>query len=253
MWAYPVAQSCPSFCKPMDYSLSDSSIHGISQARMVKWVAISSSRRSSWPRDRTYISCVSCIAGRFFTCWAIGGPISLLSITNVSLYWVFLYLFFWPLLHLLWILFLFSSVNIEGSLGSAPVFFIPHLHAFLKWPCLSHDFKYYDYAKAFDCVDHNKLWKILQEMGIPDHLICLLRTLYAGQEATVRTGHGTTDRFQIGKGVCEGCILSPCLFTLYAEYIIRNSGLKEAQAGIKLPAASDLQMTPPLWQKVKKN
>ena len=91
-----------------------------------------------------------------------------------------------------------------------------------------------DYAKAFDCVDHNKLWKILREMGILDHLTCLLRNLYAGQEATVRTGHGTTDWFQIGKGVCQGCILSPCLFNLYAEYIIRNAGLEEAQAGIKI-------------------
>ena len=91
-----------------------------------------------------------------------------------------------------------------------------------------------DYAKAFDCVDHNKLWKILKEMGIPDHLICLLRNLYAGQEATVRTGHGTTDWFQIGKGVHRGCILSPCLFNLYAEYIMRNAGLDEAQAGIKI-------------------
>ena len=84
-----------------------------------------------------------------------------------------------------------------------------------------------DYAKAFDCVDHNKLWKILQKMGIPDHLTCLLRNLYANQEATVSTGHGTTDWFQIGKGVCQGCILSPCLFNLYAEYIMRNAGLDE--------------------------
>ena len=91
-----------------------------------------------------------------------------------------------------------------------------------------------DYAKAFDYVDHNKLWKILQEMGIPDHLTCLLRNLYADQEATVRTGHGTTDWFQIGKGVPQGCILSPCLFNLYAQYIIRNAGLEEAQAGIKI-------------------
>ena len=94
-------------------------------------------------------------------------------------------------------------------------------------------FCFIDYAKAFDCVDHNKLWKSLKEMGIPDHLTCLLRNLYAGQEATVRSGHGTTDWFQIGKGVCQGCILSPCLF-LYAEYIMRNTGLEEAQAGIKI-------------------
>ena len=90
-------------------------------------------------------------------------------------------------------------------------------------------FCFIDYAKAFDCVDHNKLWKILKEMGIPDNLTCLLRNLYAGQEATVRTGHGTTDWFQIGKGVHQGCILSPCLFNLYAEYIMRNAGLEEAQ------------------------
>ena len=90
-----------------------------------------------------------------------------------------------------------------------------------------------DYAKAFDCVDHNKLWKILKEMEIPDHLTCLLRNLYAGQEATVRTRHGTTDWFQIRKGVRQGCILSPCLFNLNAEYIIQNTGLDEAQAGIK--------------------
>ena len=95
-------------------------------------------------------------------------------------------------------------------------------------------FCFIDYAKAFDCVDHNKLWKILQEMGIPDHLTCLLRNLYADQEATIRTGHGPTDWFQIGKGVCQGCILSPCLFNVYAEYIRRNAGLEEAQAGIKI-------------------
>ena len=95
-------------------------------------------------------------------------------------------------------------------------------------------FCFIDYAKAFDYVDHNKLWKILKEMGIPDHLTSLLRNLYAGQKATVRTGHGTTDWFQIGKGVHQGCILSPCLFNLYAEYIMRNTGLEEAQAGIKI-------------------
>ena len=88
-------------------------------------------------------------------------------------------------------------------------------------------FCFIDYAKAFDCVDHNKLWKILKEMRIPDHLTCLLRNLYACQEATVRTGHGTTDWFQIGKGVRQGCILSPCLFNFYAEYIMRNTGLEE--------------------------
>ena len=117
-------------------------------------------------------------------------------------------------------------------------------------------FCFTDYAKAFDCVDHNQLWKILREMGIPDYLTCLLRNLYAGQEATVRTGLGTTDWFQIGKGARQVCILSPCLFNFYAEYIMRNAGLEETQAG-RLPGeisiTSDMQMTPPLWQKVKRN
>ena len=118
-------------------------------------------------------------------------------------------------------------------------------------------FCFIDYAKAFDCVDHNKLWKILQEMGIPDHLTCLLRNLYAGQEATVRTRHGTTNWFQIGKRVHQGCILSPCLFNLYGEHITQNAGLDEAKAGIKIARrninSSDMQMTPPLWQKEKTN
>ena len=122
-------------------------------------------------------------------------------------------------------------------------------------------FCFIDYAKAFDCVDHNKLWTILPELGIPDHLTCLLRNLHAGQEATVRTGHGTTDWFQIGKRVCQGCILSLCLFNLHTEYIMRNAGLDEAQAGIKIAGRNinnlnninNMQMTPPLWQKVKRS
>ena len=118
-------------------------------------------------------------------------------------------------------------------------------------------FCFIDYAKAIDCVSHNKLWKILKEMGIPDHLTCLLRNLYAGQEATVRTGHGTTDWFQIGKGVHQGCILSPWLFNLYAEYIMRKPGLEKHKMESRLPGeislTSDMQMTPPLWQKVKMN
>ena len=111
-----------------------------------------------------------------------------------------------------------------------------------------------DYAKAFDCVDHNKLWKIVKDMAIPDHLTCLLRNLYAGQEETVRTGPGTTDWFQIGKEICQGCILSPCLFNLYAEYIVRNAGLDEAQAGMKIVGRniSNLRYADDttLWQKV---
>ena len=122
-----------------------------------------------------------------------------------------------------------------------------------------HKCKYikFDYAKAFDCVDHNKLWKTLKEMGIPDHLTCLLRNLYASQEATVRTRHGTTDGFQIGKGVHQGCILSPCLFNLYAEYIMRNAGPEDTQAGSRLlgeiSITSDMQMILPLCMKVKRN
>ena len=111
-----------------------------------------------------------------------------------------------------------------------------------------------DYTKAFDCVDHNKLWKILKEMRISDHLTWLLRNLYAGQEATVRTGHGTTDWLQIGQGVGQGCILSPCLFNIYAEYIMRNAGLDEAQLGIKIARRNinNLRYSDDttLWQKV---
>ena len=118
-------------------------------------------------------------------------------------------------------------------------------------------FCFIDCAKAFDCADHNKLWKILKEMGIPDHLTCLLRDLYAGQEATVRTGHGTTEWFQIGKGVHLGCILSPCLFKLHAEYFMQNAKLMKHKLESRLlgeiSITSDIQMTPPLLQKVKKN
>ena len=105
-------------------------------------------------------------------------------------------------------------------------------------------FYFIDYAKAFDCVDHNELWKILKEMGIPEHLTCLLRNLYAGQEATVRTAHGTTDWFQIGKGVRQGFILSPFLFNLYAEYIMRNTGLEEAQTRLGFSGDSAVKNPP---------
>ena len=118
-------------------------------------------------------------------------------------------------------------------------------------------FCFIDYAKAFGCVDHRKLWKILKEMGIPDHLTCLLRNLYASQEATVRTGHGTTDWFQIGKGVREGCIMSHSLFNFYAQNIMSMLSWKKHKLESRLPGeisiTSDMQMTPPLWQKVKRN
>ena len=118
-------------------------------------------------------------------------------------------------------------------------------------------FCFIDYAKAFDYVDHKKLWKILQEMGIPDYLTCLLRNLYAGQEATVRTGHGKTDWFQIGKGVRQRCILSPCLFNYMQSTSWEMLGWKKHKLESRLPGeisiTSDMQMIPPLWQKVKKN
>ena len=118
-------------------------------------------------------------------------------------------------------------------------------------------FCFIDYTKAFNCVDHNKLWEILQEMGTPDHLTCLLRNLYIGQEATVGTRCGTTDWFQIGRGVKQDCILSPCLFNLYADYIMRDAGLDEAQAGITIAGRNIKNLRyvedTTLWQKVKKN
>ena len=116
------------------------------------------------------------------------------------------------------------EINLQPLLNHRKSKRVPEKHLFL----------FIDYAKAFDSVDHNKLWEILKEMGIPDHLICLLWNLYAGQEATVKTGHGTTDWFQIGKGVCQGCILSPYLFNFYAEYIMINVVLDEAQVGINI-------------------
>ena len=151
-----VAQSCLTLCDPMDCSLSGSSVHGIFQARVLEWIAISSSRGSSRPKNRTR---VSRIAGRRFASEPPGKP----KYINGDLFW-----------------------------------------SFTDYFC------FIDYTKAFNCVDHNKLWKILKEMGMPDHLTCLLRNLYAGQEATVSTGHGTTDWFQVGKGVRPGCILLPC-------------------------------------------
>ena len=118
-------------------------------------------------------------------------------------------------------------------------------------------FCFLDCAKAFDCVDHNKLWEILQEMGIPDHLTCLLRNVFADQESTVRTRHGTMDWFQIGKGVCQDCLLSPCLCNLYAEYHMKNAGLMKHKLESRFPEeisiTLDMQMTSLLWQKVKKN
>ena len=151
----------------------------------------------------------------------------------------------------------------SGRLGETTgVFIDPELLSLTNWPSvllffIPCYFCFIDYAKAFDCVDHNKLWKILQEMGIPDHVTCLLRNLYAGQETTVRTGHGTTDWFQIGKGVRQGCILSPCYLTYMQSTSWEMLGWKKHKLESRLlgeiSITSDRQMTPSLWQKVKRN
>ena len=152
----------------------------------------------------------------------------------------------------------FQMFKLVLEKAEEPEIKLPHLldHQKSKRVPEKHLFLLYWRCQSLWLCNHNKLWKILQEMGIPDHLTCLLRNLYAGQEATVRTGHGTTDWFQIGKGVCQGCILSPCLFHLYAEYIMRNAGLEEAQAGIKIAGRSINNLRyaddTTLWQKVNK-
>ena len=128
---------------------------------------------------------------------------------------------------------------IKGIYWSA-VCFIEKAREFQK----NNYFCFINYAKAFDCVDHNKLWNIFNEMGIPDHITCLLKNLYAGQEATIRNGHETTDWFQIRKGVCQGCVLSPCLFNLYAKYIMKNAGLDESQTAIKIAGWNNNHLRP---------
>ena len=142
----------------------------------------------------------------------------------------------------------FQMFNLDLEKAEEPKIKLPTSDGSLKKQEFqkNHLFLLYWLCQAFDCVDHNKLWIILKEMGIPDHLTCLLRNLYTGQEATVRTGHGTTDWFQIWKGVCQGCILSPCLFNLYAEYIMRNTGLESRLLG-EISITSHMQMTPLLW------
>ena len=162
-----VTQLCQTLCDPMDYILPGSSVHGILQARILEWVAIPFCRGSSWPRDQTW---VSCIAGRFFTIWAIWG-------------------------------------NCQHPPDHRKSKSVPEKHLFLL---------YWLYQSLWLCGSQLTV-ENSHEMGIPDHLTCLLRNLYAGQEETVRTGHGPTDWFPIGKGVHQGCILSPCLFNLYAE------------------------------------
>ena len=222
-----VAQSCPTLCNPMDHTF-----HGILQARILEWVAFPFSRGSSQPRNQTQ---VSRIPGKFFTSWATGKPKN----TRVGSLSLLQQIFLAQesnqgLLHFRQILYQLSYEGRPKGRG------IRDQIANIRWMIKkAREFQkniYFwviDHAKAVDSVDHNNLWKILIEVGIPDHLTCLLRILYAGQEATVRTGHGTTDWFQIGKGVCQGCISSPCLFNLHADYIMWNARLDKAQARIK--------------------
>ena len=212
----------------MDCSLTGSSVHGIFQARVLEWGAIAFSEGCSNYHTIALISHASKVMLKIFQA-------RLQQYMNFQM-------------------FKLDLEKAEEAEIKLPIFvgFSKKAREFQR----NIYFCFIDYVKAFDCVDHNKLWKILQEIGIPDHLTCLLRNLYAGQEATVRTGHGTTDWFQIGKGIHQGCILSPCLFHFCAEYIMQNAGLDEAQTGIKIARRninnSDMQMTPPLWQKMKK-
>ena len=228
---YSVTQFCPTLLWAQ--GLYPIRLHGILQARILEQVAISSSRGSSWPRDWLWV---------FLT-----------LICSYSLYISILQARLQQYRELPDVQTGFRKGRGTRDQIANICWIIKKAREFQK----NIYFCFIDYAKAFDCVDHNKLWKILKEMGIPDHLTCLLRNLYAGQKATVRTGHGTTVCFQIGKGVRQGRILPPCLFNFCAEDIMRNAGLEETQAGIKIAGrninTSDMQMTPPLWQKVKKN
>ena len=188
----------------MDCSLSGSSVHGILQARMREWVYQFLLQGIFWTHglNSDLLHCRQILyhlshQGRWGGASYCSGPV--LGSTVVMTFW-------WP-----------SPKRPFRKCDHSAREFQKNIY-----------FCFIDYAKAFDCVDHNKLWKILKEMGIPDHLTCLLRNLYAGQEATITTGHGTTDWFQIGKGVHQGCISSLCLFNFYAEYIMRNAGLEEA-------------------------
>ena len=188
-----VTESCLTLHDPMDCSLPGSSNHGIFQARVLEWVAISHANKVIFKILQAKLQ----------------------QYVNHEL----------------------PDIQAQFKKGRGTRNQIANICQIIE---KAREFQkniyfcFIDYAKAFGCVDHNKLWKILEEMGIPGHLTCFLRNLYAGQEATVRTEHGKTHWFQTGKGVCQGCILSPCLFNLYAEYIMRNAGLDETQAGIKI-------------------
>ena len=206
-------QSCPTLCDPIDGSPPGSAIPGILQARTLEWVAISFSSAWKWKVKVKSFSRVWLLA----TPWTAAYQSPLSMGFSRQEYW--------------------SGVPLPSPRKASTSALLTMPKPLTVWITTN--------------------WKIPKEMGMPDYLTCLLRNLYAGQQATVRTGHGTTDWFQIGKGVHQGCILSPCWFNFYAEYIMRNAGLEEAQAGIKIAGeisiTSDMQMTPPLWQKAKKN
>ena len=212
----------------MDCSPPGSSVQGISQARILEWIAISFSRGSSQPRVEPTSPI---LASGLFTTEPLGKPIN--NETHGSK--VTLKILQARLQEHMNRELLDVQAGFRKGRGTRDQ--IANIHWIIE---KEQEFKkniyfcFIDYAKAFDCVDHNKLWKILKEMGIPDHQPRLLRNLYVGQEATVRTTHGPTDWFPIGKGVHQGCILSPCLFNLYAEYSMRNAVLEEVQAGIKI-------------------
>ena len=203
-------QSCPMLCDPMDYSPPGTSIHGILQARILDWVAIAFCGGLFWLRDQTW---VTCIAGRFFVVWAT-------KILQAKLQQ-----------YMNW-----ELPDIQAGFGKSSRTRDQIANPMIHWIIeKAREFQkniyfcFIDYAKAFDSVYHNKLWKTLQEMGIPEHLTCHMSNLCAEQEATVRTGHGTRGWFQIGKVVHPGCILTPCLFNLCAEYVMWNAGLDEAR------------------------
>ena len=230
-----VAQSCPTLCDPMDCSPPGSSVHEIFQARILEWVAISFSRGSSQPRDWTQVSCT---AGRFFTDWATREAQECSKYHTTAL-----------ISHASKVMLKILQARLQKYMNCEPPDLqagfkkgrgtrdqIPNIHWIIeksKRVPEKHLFLFYWLCQSLRLCG-SQLWKILQEMGLPDHLTCLLRNLYAGQEATVRTGHGKTDWFQIGKGVCQGYILSPCLFNLDAEYILQNSRLDEGQLESRL-------------------
>ena len=228
-------QSCPTLCDPIDSSLPGSPIPGILQARILEWLAISFSKAWKWKVKVKSFSCVRLLATPWTAAYAKEcsnyHTIALISHTSK----VILKILQARLQQYINWEIVYVQAGFRKGRGTrnqiaSICWIIEKAREFQK----NIYFCFIDYTKAFDCVDNNKLWKILQDVGLLDHLICLPRSLYTGQEAPVRTRHGTIDWFQNGKGVRQGCMLSPCLFNLYAEYIMWNIRMDEAQAGIKI-------------------